>query len=139
MKTVPTKNSLVQRWTPVLAQFSYDVVHIEGKSNYWADLLSRLLPREEPVICSLHLHDTSEKFIKRLKFEQTKALKTAEFPFSDARIVNDLFVFNGKYLVPQSLRSEVLLNAHGAPNAGHPGVDTTVKKNIRSWSELASP
>ncbi|KAL0220465.1 hypothetical protein RCL1_000319 [Eukaryota sp. TZLM3-RCL] len=81
MKTVPTKNSLVQRWTPVLAQFSYDVVHIEGKSNYWADLLSRLLPREEPVICSLHLHDTSEKFIKRLKFEQTKAVKTAEFPF----------------------------------------------------------
>ncbi|KAL0218925.1 hypothetical protein P9112_004578 [Eukaryota sp. TZLM1-RC] len=37
----PDENRVVLRWIPVLQFFEFDIVHIEGPKNFWADYLSR--------------------------------------------------------------------------------------------------
>ncbi|KAL0208731.1 hypothetical protein P9112_011318 [Eukaryota sp. TZLM1-RC] len=43
MISAPNKNRIVKRWLPILSKFNFDVVHIAGEENYWADMLSRLV------------------------------------------------------------------------------------------------
>ncbi|KAL0211680.1 hypothetical protein RCL1_005306 [Eukaryota sp. TZLM3-RCL] len=42
--SAPEKNRIVQRWIPILAEFSIEIVHTTGSDNHWADMLSRILP-----------------------------------------------------------------------------------------------
>ncbi|KAL0231766.1 hypothetical protein GEMRC1_011170 [Eukaryota sp. GEM-RC1] len=41
---VEPSNHVIERWRPFLAQFSFDIQHIPGKENVWADLFSRIFP-----------------------------------------------------------------------------------------------
>ncbi|KAL0252215.1 hypothetical protein GEMRC1_001427 [Eukaryota sp. GEM-RC1] len=43
--TAPEKSRIVKRWLPLLCALDFDVFHVDGESNLFADLLSRLVPR----------------------------------------------------------------------------------------------
>ena len=45
--TKEIKNTRIQRWAVLLAEFSAPIEYIKGKSNVWADMLSRLRPTVE--------------------------------------------------------------------------------------------
>ncbi|KAL0221525.1 hypothetical protein RCL1_001379 [Eukaryota sp. TZLM3-RCL] len=40
-------NAHVSRWQPLLADFEFDIHHIAGQANLWADLLSRQISKSE--------------------------------------------------------------------------------------------
>ncbi|KAL0239743.1 hypothetical protein GEMRC1_009851 [Eukaryota sp. GEM-RC1] len=40
----PERNRIVTRWIPFLSNFSFQIIHVEGPNNVFADLLSRLTP-----------------------------------------------------------------------------------------------
>ncbi|KAL0239458.1 hypothetical protein GEMRC1_009566 [Eukaryota sp. GEM-RC1] len=40
----PERNRIVTRWIPLLSNFSFEIIHVEGPNNVFADLLSRLTP-----------------------------------------------------------------------------------------------
>ncbi|KAL0219751.1 hypothetical protein P9112_005404 [Eukaryota sp. TZLM1-RC] len=44
MFTAPEKNRIVTRWLPIFSEFCFDLVHTEGEDNFWADMLSRIVP-----------------------------------------------------------------------------------------------
>ncbi|KAL0230939.1 hypothetical protein GEMRC1_010344 [Eukaryota sp. GEM-RC1] len=43
----PENNRLVKRWLPLLSPYHFEIYHVEGKENAFADLLSRLICRNE--------------------------------------------------------------------------------------------
>ncbi|KAL0209032.1 hypothetical protein P9112_011619 [Eukaryota sp. TZLM1-RC] len=44
MFTAPEKNRIVTRWLPIFSEFCFDLVHTKGEDNFWADMLSRIVP-----------------------------------------------------------------------------------------------
>ncbi|KAL0208447.1 hypothetical protein P9112_011034 [Eukaryota sp. TZLM1-RC] len=44
MFTAPEKNKIVTRWLPIFSEFCFDLVHTKGEDNFWADMLSRIVP-----------------------------------------------------------------------------------------------
>ncbi|KAL0246062.1 hypothetical protein GEMRC1_007278 [Eukaryota sp. GEM-RC1] len=46
--TAPEKSRIVKRSLPTLCALDFEVFHVDGESNLFADLLSRLIPKEMP-------------------------------------------------------------------------------------------
>ncbi|KAL0231780.1 hypothetical protein GEMRC1_011184 [Eukaryota sp. GEM-RC1] len=46
--TAPEKSRIVKRWLPTFCALDFEVFHVDGESNLFADLLSRLIPKEMP-------------------------------------------------------------------------------------------
>ncbi|KAL0209185.1 hypothetical protein P9112_011772 [Eukaryota sp. TZLM1-RC] len=44
MFTAPDKNRIVTRWLPIFSEFCFELVHTKGEDNFWADILSRIIP-----------------------------------------------------------------------------------------------
>ncbi|KAL0206827.1 hypothetical protein P9112_012538 [Eukaryota sp. TZLM1-RC] len=44
MFTAPEKNRIVTRWLPIFSEFCFDLVHTKGEDNFWAAMLSRIVP-----------------------------------------------------------------------------------------------
>ncbi|KAL0229594.1 hypothetical protein GEMRC1_014211 [Eukaryota sp. GEM-RC1] len=43
--SAPEKNRIVKRWIPILSEFDFEIEHIAGTNNQWADMLSRVIDR----------------------------------------------------------------------------------------------
>ncbi|KAL0245875.1 hypothetical protein GEMRC1_007092 [Eukaryota sp. GEM-RC1] len=48
--TSPEKSRIVKRWLPTLCALDFEVFHVDGESNLFADMLSRLTPKEKPEV-----------------------------------------------------------------------------------------
>ncbi|KAL0223445.1 hypothetical protein P9112_002835 [Eukaryota sp. TZLM1-RC] len=44
MFMAPEKNRIVTRCRPIFSKFCFDLVHTKGEDNFWADMLSRIVP-----------------------------------------------------------------------------------------------
>ncbi|KAL0206925.1 hypothetical protein P9112_012636 [Eukaryota sp. TZLM1-RC] len=44
MFTTPEKSRIVTRWLPIFSEFYFDLVHTKGEDNFWADMLSQIVP-----------------------------------------------------------------------------------------------
>ncbi|KAL0225273.1 hypothetical protein RCL1_003185 [Eukaryota sp. TZLM3-RCL] len=134
LHTAPLANRLVHRWLPMLSQYSFDIEHVIGSNNLWADLLSRLVV-ERPVVLINRVKNRTNNNNKRLTVKETflnnlleaqkLAIDRKEYLFENTQFDNDFIKYRGKKLVPIALRKTVLLEAHGGPLAGHPGRDAT--------------
>ena len=63
----PLKNSRLQRWTLILPEFSFFLIHIEGKSNQPADFMSRLETVEDTKKSLTLLTKESNDILKEIK------------------------------------------------------------------------
>ncbi|KAL0251300.1 hypothetical protein GEMRC1_000513 [Eukaryota sp. GEM-RC1] len=43
--SAPEKNRIVKRWIPIFSEFDFEIVHVAGTNNQWADMLSRVRVR----------------------------------------------------------------------------------------------
>ncbi|KAL0231478.1 hypothetical protein GEMRC1_010882 [Eukaryota sp. GEM-RC1] len=60
--SAPEKNIIVKRWIPILSEFDFEIVHVAGKNNQWADMLSRVIDRRPiDTIKSLTISNPSIK------------------------------------------------------------------------------
>ncbi|KAL0213032.1 hypothetical protein RCL1_006658 [Eukaryota sp. TZLM3-RCL] len=134
LHTAPLAIRLVHRWLPILSQYSFDIEHVIGSNNLWADLLSRLVVERPIVLINRVKNRTNnnnkqltvkETFLNNLSEAKKLAIDRKEYLFENTQFDNDFIKYRGKKLVPIALRKTVLLEAHGGPLAGHPGRDAT--------------
>ncbi|KAL0213002.1 hypothetical protein RCL1_006628 [Eukaryota sp. TZLM3-RCL] len=124
LHSAPLTNRLVHRWLPILAQFEFSILHIDGPSNNWPDLLSRLIT---PINRINIINDVETNFSQRLQENQLLESTSDPEQISKCTMEGDLHLYRDKLYVPKNMRQEVLMLAHGGPLAGHPGVNNTVK------------
>ncbi|KAL0239454.1 hypothetical protein GEMRC1_009562 [Eukaryota sp. GEM-RC1] len=43
--SAPEKNRIVKRWIPIFSEFDFEIEHVAGTNNQWADMLSRVIDR----------------------------------------------------------------------------------------------
>ena len=155
-KNIPIHaNARIIRWTLILSQFSYDIVYKSGKSNYVADLLSRLpisdsLNSSTPteyvkLINAVDYFDVSFKDIQKCTFQDDelvalKAFIKLGFPNDSAKyfdyapyknelsLFNDVILYKNRILIPAKLRPKILNMLH----ASHNGI-VAMKEEARSF------
>ena len=138
----PTRQ--LARWFDLLAEYDYQPVYRPGKSNQIADCLSRLVPEattQLAAIESVPAYDSafSDKvkngyaadpymgvvhraLVMKEKVEAKYSKRVALFT-----AVDGLLFFGSRLALPtaDSVRFEVLKEAHDAPAAGHLGIEAT--------------
>ncbi|GBG71431.1 hypothetical protein CBR_g8850 [Chara braunii] len=137
-KTRDTVNSTITRWMAFIDQFDFFPDHIPGKSNHFADVLSRRLDYCTAVYSTFEIEDDlRDSFISgyqadpefRDKFANCSSPNLAP---SHYRIQEGYLLIHlqGKDLlcVPQDshLRTRLLGEFHDAPAIGHFGVNRTI-------------
>ncbi|KAL0209548.1 hypothetical protein RCL1_008386 [Eukaryota sp. TZLM3-RCL] len=110
--------------------FDFDVVHIEGASNFWADLLSRLIPNP-PQISLIETSVFMTKIKEQQQLEMTELLATHE----GATCVDDFLTYQNKIIVPSSMRTTVLEMCHSDALAGPRGIKESLNA-ILYWKTL---
>ncbi|KAL0252144.1 hypothetical protein GEMRC1_001356 [Eukaryota sp. GEM-RC1] len=60
--TAPENNRIVKRWIPIFSEYSFEIEHVAGEDNQWADMLSRVIDRSpietiKSVILTDHVSD----------------------------------------------------------------------------------
>ena len=73
----------VERWSIRLAKFNYNIAHINGEDNLWADLLSRWGASEEeeqifPIISSLFVAPIAPSLDEDFKWPNVKDIKSSQ-------------------------------------------------------------
>ncbi|GBG62900.1 hypothetical protein CBR_g34272 [Chara braunii] len=146
-KTQDTVNSTIARWMAFIDQFDFFPDHIPGKSNRFADALSRRPDHCTAVYSTFEIDDLRDNFIHgyqadpefRDKYLNCSSPNPAP---SHYRIQEGYLVVHtwGKDLLCVSsdshLRTRLLGEFHDAPATGHFGVNRTSGRNHCPYDEL---
>ena len=135
----------LERWALEMQQYRFDIEHIEGEKNVWADLLSRwgasgndhvvkLAAKASKVRKRPRLRATPRIITPLLKLEwpDLSKIRLAQQADSDCR--PDI---EGKIYIPPSMRAPVIVVAHYGSN-GHNMVATTIMrlKKFCYWDSM---
>ena len=121
LKSQPHLSRRQARWMEYLSRFDYTCEHIPGVSNP-ADALSRIYT---PMVASCAIVTLSEfksDFLSRLRDAYIKdATFLCEKSTRKFNKINDLWYFQGRIVIPEPMREELLVAHHSSPSAGHFG------------------
>jgi transposase InsO family protein len=153
-------NDRIARWRLLLEEYSPEYRHVSGKDNIVADALSRL-PRDE----SIEVPEPNDMEAMAETFLTVKELEENKFPMNPALIQReqqndkklqkslnksgtvyrikrveeqDLVTYNGKIVIPSSLRLRILAWYH--EYLAHPGM-TRLEASLRqvfTWPKLSA-
>lgn len=111
-----------------ISQYTTKIIHIPGKENLVADIMSRIEAIETKVINHREIalaQKTDDELKQLLKSKDTSlVLKEVTIPDSNTTLVCDVSGKNIRPFVPNKFRSIVLEQLHGL---SHPGVRATTK------------
>jgi len=153
LRNLKNPSGRLGRWSLTLQELDFDVEHIRGRDNTFADALSRQpLQRNEPVVNVLTRGQNSawakwEKEVRdaqlqddycKAKFQDASNSSSSPFVVIDGILYK--FAAEGwadpnpyKLVIPKSLVLRILEENHSVPNAGHQGVFRTVGKLKRTY------
>ena len=147
----PTAQKL-QRWALELQRFNYEIEHISGEQNVWADLMTRwgapdsfhdtaekltvrvrrikkATIREEMRVRPLHREDFKWPNLEEIRSEQNKWLNTENFIRVNSEGLKVLK--DGRIIIPdqsEDLKTRLCVIAHSGGNSGHLGYQAATKK-----------
>lgn len=123
----------IARWVMKLSQYDFKLFHKKGSSNIVPDALSRANCQVELI--DIAVQGSDDWYIKMLS-------KVAMSPqrFKDWRIVDDRLYYKfrqktvvsdgdpWRLVIPESQRTNAIIDCHDVPSAGHMGVKRTTQK-----------
>jgi hypothetical protein len=135
----------LSRWAMKIQEFQFDIEYKKGKENLNADALSRIpinnvsiwYPKMEDWIMAQHNDEYCKTILERL---------SNPVPFNDRNDAKHTILPNGiiatadgRLVVPEGKREEVLKLNHDHKLAGHPGISRTLSrlKERYSWPYMA--
>ncbi len=130
-------NMRQRRWVEFLQEFSFEIKFRPGKDNQAADALSRRVVALAISLVNSTFPDEVQQVIKEDEFfgpliqeiEKQSNLKHLE----DYTLKEGLLFFKKRLCVPESLRIQILQEAHESPLAAHPGYQkmfSSLKQNF---------
>lgn len=154
-KTQPLLSGRQARWKDVLADYDFDIVYVEGKTNVVADGLSRRPDHQrstELLVQALELFAVKTRPALRISAATTLMADVFEASKRDAKylklfkarrtradpiqVKNGLLWFKGDRLyVPDDLdlQTRILQECHDTPTGGHLGKDKTLEQVKRRF------
>lgn len=136
------------RWVLILSEFSFDVVHVKGRLNALADMLSRpdlddapgIGPQDLPAINIIApmARDVSYEKIKERQFLDPHLMTIRdvllsgqfhehyEYFLDNRELVYRMTSAGAQLCVPASMVQDVLFNMHQTLSGGHAGVEKTL-------------
>lgn len=139
------------RWKMKLNPFNYTAEHIEGESNHYCDLISRLPTADKKIVMDEKLleRNNEKELLEVNNVRIIDSITNMKFIFPTSE---EIFKFggvqeNGIMRIPNenNLRERIFTIGHGLYN-GHRGVDATIqiisrlfiwdsmKENIQMWA-----
>ncbi|KAL0231524.1 hypothetical protein GEMRC1_010928 [Eukaryota sp. GEM-RC1] len=85
--TAPEKSRIVKRWLPTLCALDFEVFHVNGESNLFADLLSRLIPKEMPEVVLAKTAINASQSWPKAGYMSDLVLGPAQVKLRDAELV----------------------------------------------------
>lgn len=129
-----------QRQLEFISQFSTDIRHISGKSNFVADALSRIDSLEVPTV--VDLAELAEAQVDDLQLREiikdsSLILKAMPVANSNVSLVCDVSSSHVRPYVPLSLRKKVFDSIHTLSHPGSNGSVNLIKQRF-VWPSMAS-
>ncbi|MCO5567678.1 hypothetical protein L7F22_021372 [Adiantum nelumboides] len=116
------------RWANILSMFHFQVMHVEGKKNVVADVLSRK-PQISAVSIPYHheLDDMREQYANDEDFARIFE-QLMDGHRHEQYLLKDCFMMmHGRLCVTRPLQRKVMEESHVPPYATHRGIDASVK------------
>ena len=148
------KNTKIQRWAVLIAEFGAPIKYREGKNNVRADMLSRIKVKDQVATIDTYsplytIDEENEKVLLEadgIKMEELAALQREEFKefYVDAEIDDTGYLLNKKdilysnrtpyvtaekyprILLPQKYRHDVIQRSH--EEVGHLNIEKTMRR-----------
>lgn len=127
----------LQRWAILLSEYNFKIVYRSGELHKDVDCLSRA-PTNYPIDDSIE----SMYIMIPVDTEKWKS-ETERSILSDNQEINEndrsfelrdgLVYKDGKLFVPETLRNNILDEAHNSPTAAHGGQEATIKRLSAYW------
>lgn len=137
----------IRRWSIILSEFDFNVVHSKGNLHEDIDCLSRA-PVDDPI--DPYLDDKVFNILSPLDpddwrsayddAESKEIVEKAKAGLDKFRLLNDIVYLGDQLYIPLPMRQEAIAENHSAPVAGHGGVEATVKRlsALVWWPNLRS-
>ena len=139
-KTQPSMSGRQARWQDVLANYDFDIVYIEGKSNVVADGLSRRPDHAPPAAAPHRISAATTLLCDISQAHRDDPEYRAELrkrrKLGDPINVRGGFLYHGDRLYlpnDSALRTRILQECHDAPTGGHFGKDKTIEQVKRRF------
>jgi hypothetical protein len=132
----PTLNARQTRWLEFLSEYDFEIMHIKGKENQVANVLSRRAHEVHIAGISMYKTYLKDKIIATTNSDQhyVKIKETLQqgnfqqkFNYYELK-ENEILMYKGKMYVSNSseLKKAVLKEMHNVPCVGHPGYQKTI-------------
>jgi transposase InsO family protein len=146
------------RWSEILSQYDFRIIHCSGPENGQADALSRRPDHEivgktiEPailktsddgsIIYNHHMLAATIEVIedpilaKLIEATQSDEMIQSALDFHDSKLTTDdkgLAYFHGLIYTPKAVREEIIEKHHDNPLSGHMGVEKTLEQVSRNY------
>ena len=126
------------RWALDLLEYDFNIVHHKGVIHHVPDTLSRMfenervekLPVLEPVEEEWYSRRREDVINSPNKFHGWKVVDDRLYKYRSNPLIEDLMedLSVWKLVVPKNHRSQILIESHVAPEAGHLGTDKTYQR-----------
>jgi len=153
LRNLKNPSGRLGRWSLMLQELDFDVEHIRGRDNTFADALSRQPVKGTEMMANVLTREQNSPWARweqELRDAQQQddyckakiqdSLNSSSSPFVVIDGILYKFAAEGwadpnpyKLVIPRRLTSRILEENHSAPNAGHQGVFRTVGKLKRTY------
>ncbi|KAG5873267.1 hypothetical protein JTB14_013178 [Gonioctena quinquepunctata] len=127
------------RWNLKLQQYSFDLVHRNGKEDVVPDMLFRTVPIIDALDVAVNVDlGRSDKWYDRMLYDvDSNPLRFPTWRISDCKLYKYVkfikipgldFHDDWKLVIPKNKRKDILLKCHDDPQAKHPGLFKTFKR-----------
>ena len=125
LMTIKDNSTRLTRWSLTLQAYNFDIIHKAGKSNQDADALSRQ-PHTENILALTGLDIRS---LQNTDVECQNILKLFNNgKREDINMKNGIIYGNGRILLPECLRLDIIKENHDSPLGGHQGMTRTTTR-----------
>ncbi|KAL0225775.1 hypothetical protein P9112_013099 [Eukaryota sp. TZLM1-RC] len=97
MFTAPAKNRIVTRWLPMFSEFCFDLVHNKGEDNFWADMLSRIVPPIEYQEINHLFHQMSPNFYPIFYIDKIDGTENERYCIEDLNNFERIMVIRERF------------------------------------------